>query len=114
MYHAKTFLCLSHCSLLRPDTTALGLGPRFPTSPLSDSLFQAMKDGNTFSEEHSPVPIERLRLLTVQHVDFEGKTQTGQLVVLDACAEEVLALFKALYKRQFPPSKNAAYVPLQR
>ncbi|MEM9417030.1 MAG: M15 family metallopeptidase [Bacteroidota bacterium] len=77
-------------------------GQAFQQAVIADPLFQAMQAGNTFHEEQSPVPRERLRLLTVQHVDFEGNTQTGQLVMLDVCAAEVLALFQALYKRRFP------------
>lgn len=76
----------------------------FKHEPISDKLFKAMQAGNTF-HENSPVPRERLCLLTVQHVDFEGNTQTGQLVVLDTCAEAVLDIFRALYKRRFPLAK---------
>ena len=72
--------------------------------PIAAELFKAMQAGNTFNK-HAPVPKERLRLLTVQYIDFAGDTQTGELVVLDACADKVLVLFKALYEQGFPIAK---------
>ncbi|MEL6413238.1 MAG: M15 family metallopeptidase, partial [Bacteroidota bacterium] len=63
-----------------------------------------MIKGNAFNQD-SPVPIERLRLLTIQHVDFEGNTKTGQMIVLDACADAVLKIFETLYERSFPIHK---------
>ena len=63
-----------------------------------------MQVGNTFSKD-SPVPPERLRLLTIQHIDFEGNAKEGQMIVLDTCAEAVLHIFKTLYKQKFPIHK---------
>ena len=95
-YLIISFLLLIQAPLVRAQD--------FSHAPIGDELFQAMKEGNTF-HENSPVPRDRLRLLTVQHVDFDGNTQTGQLVVLDACADQVLELFEELYQRQFPIAK---------
>jgi len=92
-YLVISFLLLIQVSLVHAQD--------FSQGPISEKLFEAMKDGNTFHED-SPVPKERLRLLKVQYVDFSDNTQTGQLVVLDACADQVLEIFKALYKRRFP------------
>ncbi|OJW70322.1 MAG: hypothetical protein BGO68_02510 [Candidatus Amoebophilus sp. 36-38] len=60
-----------------------------------------MKEGNTWSE-NAIVPANRLRLLTIGHIDFQGNQQIGQMIVLDVCEEAVLTIFKELYKRKFP------------
>jgi len=96
-----TYIIVNALLLVQPS---LAQSQGFLHEPISDELFKAMADNNTF-HKNSPVPRERLRLLTVQHVDFEGNTQTGQLVVLDACADQVLELFEELYQRQFPIAK---------
>ncbi|XWN35334.1 MAG: hypothetical protein ROO73_00880 [Roseivirga sp.] len=85
-----------------PTSTSWALG--FQQALLSDEVFSAMKAAKTFNE-HSPVARERLRLLTIQHVDFEGDTHTGHLVVLDACADAALAIFQSLYEMKFPIQK---------
>jgi hypothetical protein len=43
-----------------------------------------------------------LRVVTLSHWDFAGAVQTGQLVVAAAVADEVVAMFAALYQLQFP------------
>lgn len=50
-----------------------------------------------------PVPLTRLRLLTLSYVDFDGiHHRDGKMVVLDAVADHVLAIFQELYSRLFP------------
>jgi hypothetical protein len=46
--------------------------------------------------------VERLRLVTFTHLGFDGAPRTGQLVVMDAVAEDVLAIFVALRERASP------------
>jgi hypothetical protein len=49
-----------------------------------------------------PVPLSRLRLLTVRHYDFSGAVRTGNLVVNAAVASQVVSVFGRLYVRRFP------------
>ena len=83
----------------------LGSTQVFKQEHVSDKLFEAMKAENTFNEKVSPVSRERLRLLTITHVDFKSDVHAGQLIVLDVCADGILAIFKALYQRRFPLAK---------
>ncbi len=53
----------------------------------------------------SPVPLERLRLLTVPYINFQGEAQLGQLIVLDTIAESVKRIFEKLYIMGFPINK---------
>ncbi|MBA3746436.1 MAG: M15 family metallopeptidase [Solirubrobacterales bacterium] len=49
-----------------------------------------------------PVALSSLRLLTVTHWDFDGKRQTGQLVVNKAVARPLGRVFHKLYRLHFP------------
>jgi hypothetical protein len=49
-----------------------------------------------------PVALSGLRLLTVSHRDFRGRTQTGQLVVNRAAAAPLRRVFRRLYALHFP------------
>eukprot|EP01132_Coremiostelium_polycephalum_P000089 gene89-116_t len=73
----------------------------FKSELICIELLQAMEQGNTWNTK-AIVPTDRLRLLTVQHIDFQGQQKTGQIIVLDVCAEAVLHIFKQLYQQKFP------------
>lgn len=49
-----------------------------------------------------PVPLSRLRLLTVSYVGFDGQAHTGQLVVNRAAAGPLGRVFAKLYALRFP------------
>lgn len=49
-----------------------------------------------------PVSLDRLRIVEVPYISFEGHTQWGQLVVMDAVAPFVLNIFEELHEREFP------------
>jgi poly-gamma-glutamate synthesis protein (capsule biosynthesis protein) len=49
-----------------------------------------------------PVPLEDLRYVTVTYVDFEGRAQTGELVVHADVAEGVVGVFAALFEARYP------------
>jgi len=52
---------------------------------------------------HSPVPCNRLRRVQFSYVDFDGRRHDdGEIVVLDAAAPHVRAIFDALLQRRFP------------
>jgi hypothetical protein len=49
-----------------------------------------------------PVPLSNLRLLTVSYHDFDGATQTGQLVTNRDAAGPLARVFRQLYALHFP------------
>jgi D-alanyl-D-alanine carboxypeptidase len=49
-----------------------------------------------------PVPLSRLRLLTVVHWGFDGEARTGQLVVAREYAAALRGVFRKLYGLRFP------------
>ena len=48
-----------------------------------------------------PVPLAKLRLLTVKHWGFDGKTHTGQVIVNRDAAESLTTVFAKLYELKF-------------
>jgi hypothetical protein len=49
-----------------------------------------------------PVSLRDLRLLSVTHWGFDGRTRTGRLVVHEGVARDVLGVFRRLYAARFP------------
>lgn len=49
--------------------------------------------------------ISALALIDVPYIDFEGKSQKGQLVVHEALAEEIAEIFSKLHAAGFPIAK---------
>jgi hypothetical protein len=49
-----------------------------------------------------PVPLARLRYLTVSHVRFDGTTATGELVVHEDHARALVGVFRTLYDAEWP------------
>jgi len=49
-----------------------------------------------------PVPLRDLRLLKVLHWTFEGTWRAGELVVHEAQAQQVVAIFRRLYYARYP------------
>jgi hypothetical protein len=53
-----------------------------------------------------PIPLSRLRKVTVSYVDFEGKEHDdGKLIVQDIVAENTLMIFNELKQQKFPIRK---------
>ncbi|MBA3239563.1 MAG: M15 family metallopeptidase [Parachlamydiaceae bacterium] len=73
----------------------------FEIQPLPIALKTRMIEVETWKPS-CPVEIDRLRLVQFTHYDFSGHQQQGQMVVLEAVAERVLNIFKALHHYQFP------------
>ena len=78
---------------------------QFTISPIPDDIFAKMQ-GKSF-KDNCTVPREDLRYLKVMHVGFDGKTHTGELVVNRLIADDVLDIFKQLYKAQYPIERIA-------
>jgi len=74
----------------------------FTSEKLSNDLKRELVEHNVW-KEGCPVSMDRLRLLTIAYIDFEGKEHTdGKMLVLDAVADNALAVFKDLHEIKFP------------
>ncbi len=72
----------------------------FFVETLSPQVFAEMQ-GVSY-HEGAPVEIEDLRVVHVQYVDFEGAEHSGELMVHERVADEVLSIFKELYDKGYP------------
>src|SRR5262245_61204011 len=71
-------------------------------APISDALCRDMRATKVLNPG-APVGCERLRLVRFSYLGFDGATHDdGELVVLDAVADHVLAIFVGLRSRAFP------------
>jgi D-alanyl-D-alanine carboxypeptidase len=74
-------------------------------TPISEELCNDMKLHKVLNLG-SPVGCDRLRLVRFDYVGFDGQLETGgELVVMDAVADQVLQIFQTLQDRRFPIAK---------
>ena len=72
----------------------------FYITEITDDIFARMK-GKSFKDDCT-LPREDLRYIHVLHVDAEGNTHEGEMVVNYHIAEEVLEILKELYEAGYP------------
>jgi len=70
----------------------------FNVQPISPEIFARM-DGKSWRE--GAINIDQLRYLQLLHVGFDGNTYAGELVVNEAIADDVLAIFAELYNAEY-------------
>ena len=56
-------------------------------------------------KENCTVPYEDLNYVGVLYVDFQGETQTGELICNKRIAKDLAEIFKELYENQYPIDK---------
>lgn len=71
----------------------------FTSSEIDDTLFQRM-NGKSYVE-NPDISLDELRYLQVAYYDFDHQVQTGELVVHQALAEDVLYVFEKLYEEEY-------------
>ena len=83
------------------DRLAPPSGGRFAATigPVTAAIRQRM--GESWSPS-CPVPLRRLRYVTVSFRGFDGKPHTGELVVSARVAGDVVSAFRRLYALSFP------------
>jgi hypothetical protein len=69
--------------------------------PLPQPVKKQLKTGG-YWHKGCPVPLSGLRLLTVTHRGFRGRTRTGQLIVNKSAAHPLARVFRQLYRLHFP------------
>lgn len=78
---------------------------KYTIQPLSPSLRTDLVTMNVWNDT-CPVPLSRLRLLTVSYWDFNETVQEhGLLITLDVLAESLIRIFQTLFEIKFPISQ---------
>lgn len=75
----------------------------FYMSEITDGLFSRMY-GKSY-KENCNVSREELRYLHILHKDLDGNTKQGEIVVNKLISDDVLDIFKELYKANYPIEK---------
>jgi hypothetical protein len=73
-------------------------------SKITPDIKKRMIKGNSW-RKGCPVSLENLRYLRVKHIDFKGKTVTGEIIVHKDVSHEMTEIFEALYKMAYPVYK---------
>lgn len=76
-------------------------GPVFESGPVPDSVQERMA-GVSFPLENPHIQFSELRYLKLSYIDFEGREQCGEMVCNKAIADDLLAIFRALYEARYP------------
>jgi hypothetical protein len=74
--------------------------PVFTAEPIPAAVEARMR-GVSYPDD-AEVKLSDLRYLRLSYVDFEGVDQIGELVCNQAIADDLLAIFKALYEARYP------------
>ena len=79
--------------------------PAADVLPVDQGMCDRMRAAHVLNEG-APVGCERLRVVRFAYIDFNGgHHDDGQIMVLDAVADNVQAIFRALEVRKFPIAK---------
>ena len=88
--------------VLSPDGGEYG-ADSFYMTPITDEIFARIQ-GKSFKDDCT-LPREDLRYLHVLHVDLNGETHEGEMIVNVHIAEDILDIFKQLYDAKYPIEK---------
>ena len=69
--------------------------PVFSSVPIPDSVASRMR-GISYPAD-AEIRLNELRYLQLSYIDFEGCPQVGEMVCNQAVAEDLVAIFRALY-----------------
>lgn len=87
---------------VRPAGTSASKGEKsgFTVQRIPDTVFARMQ-GKSY-KSGCPIPRDSLRYLKVRHYGFDGRVHTGEIVCHRRVADDLLRIFKALYRARYP------------
>lgn len=90
-----------HALALPAAALALAAPYKSSVEPLPQPVRERLVQGG-YWHKGCPVPLSGLRLLTVTHRGWRGRTRQGQLIVNKAAAPRLRVAFRRLYALHFP------------
>jgi hypothetical protein len=93
-------LVIALAAALAPEASAGTTAFHGKISPLTPAL-RARMTGVSW-HRGCPVPLSKLRLLTLSYRGFDRRSHSGQLVVNRSVATRVVGVFRKLYRANFP------------
>jgi hypothetical protein len=73
----------------------------YQISPITSTIKERMIKANSWRRT-CPVHLVDLRYINVNHLDFNGKTVSGEIIVHKDIADEVVNIFAELYEINYP------------
>ena len=100
--------CIRGCGTSAPEPAPEDSEEVSPAAP--DSVFVSMpippeieaRMRGVSYPAHATIPLEDLRYLRLSYVDFEGNPQVGELVCNKRIADDLVDIFRELYKARYP------------
>ena len=100
--------CFRGCGSSAPEPAPENPEEITPAAP--DSVFVSMpipteveaRVRGVSYPDHATIPLEDLRYLRLSYVDFEGNPQIGELVCNKRIADDLVDIFRELYKARYP------------
>lgn len=83
-----------------PVATETESAPVFTAEPIPEAV-EARIRGVSYPED-AEVRLSDLRYLRLSYIDFDGKGQVGEMICNKAIADDLLAIFRELYKARYP------------
>lgn len=76
------------------------INKHFVIEEISSQIFSRIK-GLSY-KDNCTIPLSELRYLRVLHFDIDGKSHQGELICNKAIANDLIEVFKVLYKAKYP------------
>ena len=83
-----------------PVAEPASAAPVFTAEPVPAAVEARMR-GVSYPDD-AEIKLSDLRYLRLSYVDFDGQEQVGELVCNKAIAEDLMAIFQALYEARYP------------
>jgi hypothetical protein len=94
------FVTIALAVALAPSATAEIAQFHGSIAPIDEALANRMTGVSW--KPGCPVALRDLRLLTLSHWDFDGRSRTGRLIVHRAVARDIVRAFRELHAARFP------------
>ena len=85
------------------ENAVLQTNPVFTKSEIPESIKEKMM-GKSMTVD-ATISFDELSYLTISHLDYNGNTKLGEMVVNSKVADEVLDIFRDIYNAKFPIEK---------
>ncbi len=82
-------------------STALFSQFNYNISPITSEVKERMLQADSWRES-CPIPLLDLRYVQMNYLDFNGETQSGEIIVHKEVADEVVSIFSELYEIGYP------------
>lgn len=99
-FHTQVLLFLMLAATFSTQAFAQNDDKDFTISTI-DKITLSRISGKSYKKD-CPTPLDDLRYLKVLYYDFNGKISTGELICNKSIAQDLIEIFRELYKAKYP------------